>query len=82
MIEVIVDDRLGKKVKVKCLGDDTILDLKKVLSVQLSSNTTVNADTTNYNKLKLIKGNTALKNHITLEDYEIHDGTYLELYYN
>ena len=30
MIEVICNDRLGKKVRVKCNEDDTIGDLKKV----------------------------------------------------
>ncbi|CCF57452.1 hypothetical protein KAFR_0C04610 [Kazachstania africana CBS 2517] len=72
MIEVIVSDRLGKKTKVKCLEDDTVGDLKKVLSVQIGSLPS---------KLVLQKGGTVLKDHITLGDYEIHSGTNLELYY-
>ena len=32
MIEVICNDRLGKKVSVKCNEDDTIGDLKKLLA--------------------------------------------------
>ena len=35
MIEVILNDRLGKKVRVKCNEDDTILDLKKLAAAQL-----------------------------------------------
>ena len=34
MIEVVLNDRLGKKVRVKCNEDDTIGDLKKVRSIQ------------------------------------------------
>ena len=30
MIEVVLNDRLGKKVRVKCNEDDTIGDLKKL----------------------------------------------------
>lgn len=37
---------------------------------------------TDYNKLVLKKGYMIYKNHITLEDYEIHDGMNLELYYS
>jgi hypothetical protein len=32
MIEVICNDRLGKKVRVKCNEDDTIGDLKKLIA--------------------------------------------------
>lgn len=72
MIEVEVNDRLGKKIKVKCLPSDTILDLKKILSLQLG---------TSYDKLILKKGYQVFKDHITLDDYEIHNGYNLELYY-
>ncbi len=34
MIEVICNDRLGKKVRVKCNSDDTIGDLKKLIAAQ------------------------------------------------
>ena len=30
MLEVVCNDRLGKKVRVKCNEDDTVGDLKKV----------------------------------------------------
>ncbi|ODV79029.1 ubiquitin-like protein [Suhomyces tanzawaensis NRRL Y-17324] len=72
MIEVLVNDRLGKKVKVKCLESDTIGDLKKMLSLQLG---------TSYDKLILKKGYSVYKDHISLDDYEIHDGFNFELYY-
>ena len=35
MIEVVLNDRLGKKVRVKCNEDDTIGDLKKLAAAQL-----------------------------------------------
>ena len=72
MIEVILDDRLGKKVRVKCNEDDTIGDLKKLAAAQLG---------TRPEKLRIQKWYTVYKDHITLEDYEIHDGMGLELYY-
>lgn len=35
MIEVVLDDRLGKKIKVKVNEDDTIGDLKKLAAAQV-----------------------------------------------
>lgn len=72
MIEVVLNDRLGKKVRVKCNEDDTIGDLKKLAAAQLG---------TRPEKLRIQKWYTVYKDHITLEDYEIHDGMGLELYY-
>lgn len=37
MIEVICNDRLGKKVRVKCNEDDTIGDLKKLIAAQVGT---------------------------------------------
>ena len=34
MIEVIVNDRLGKKVRIKCNPADTIGDFKKLVAAQ------------------------------------------------
>lgn len=72
MIQVWCNDRLGRKVAVKCLEDDTIEDLKKVLALQIG---------TPYEKIILKKGYMIFKDHISLADYEIHDGMNLELYY-
>ena len=73
MIEVICNDRLGKKIRVKCNPDDTVGDLKKLLAAQIG---------TRSEKLRIQKWYTVYKDHISLEDYEIHDGMGLELYYN
>ena len=59
--------------RVKCNPDDTIGDLKKLLAAQTG---------TRPEKLRIQKWYTVYKDHITLEDYEIHDGMGLELYYN
>ena len=97
MIEITCNDRLGKKVRIKCnpginediiclplvqlifhlnvylyLKDDTIGDLKKLISAQTG---------THWEKIVLKKWYTIYKDHITLQDYEIHDGMNLELYY-
>ena len=37
MIEVICNDRLGKKIRVKCNPDDTVGDLKKLLAAQIGT---------------------------------------------
>lgn len=63
---------LGKKVRVKCNEDDTIGDLKKLIAAQTG---------TRWDKIVLKKWYTIFKDHITLGDYEIHDGMNLELYY-
>ena len=72
MIEVVCNDRLGKKVWVKCNTDDTIGDLKKLIAAQTG---------TRWNKIILKKWYTIYKDHVSLGDYEIHDGMNLELYY-
>lgn len=72
MIEIIANDRLGKKVRVKCNGDDTIGDLKKMIAAQTG---------TKAERIVLKKWYTIYKDHITLQDYEIQDGTSLEMYY-
>lgn len=72
MIEVVLNDRLGKKVRVKCNSDDTIGDLKKLAAAQIG---------TKADKLRIQKWYTVYKDHIRLDDYEIHDGMGLELYY-
>jgi ubiquitin-like protein 5 len=122
MIEVVLNDRLGKKIRVKCKcvsthstpscppappfsprwapcgnpkrserpnltvpnsppspptltnsEDDTIGDLKKLVAAQIG---------TRPEKIRIQKWYNVYKDHITLEDYEIHDGMGLEMYYN
>ncbi|GMT29281.1 hypothetical protein PFISCL1PPCAC_20578, partial [Pristionchus fissidentatus] len=72
MIEITVNDRLGKKVRIKCNPTDSIGDLKKLIAAQTG---------TRYEKIVLKKWYTIYKDHITLQDYEIHDGFNFELYY-
>ena len=73
MIELILNDRLGRKVRVKCNSTDTIQIVKILTAAQLG---------TRAEKLRIQKGNIIYKDHITLEDYELKDGMGLELYYN
>ena len=73
MLEVVINDRLGKKIRVKCNEDDTVGDLKKLIAAQTG---------TRPEKLKLQKWHVVYKDHITLSDYEIHDGMGLELFYH
>ena len=73
MIEVRLNDRLGKCVMVKCNADDTVGDLK-LMAAALTG--------TRPEKIRLQRANAVLKDHITLADYEVKDGMNLELYYN
>lgn len=72
MIGITVNDRLGKKVRLICNEDDTIGDIKKIIAHKCS---------TKAERIILKKWYTNFKDHITLGDYEIGDGTNLELYY-
>ena len=90
MIEITVNDRLGKKVRIKCNEDDTIGDLKKLIAAQTGTRWTkdwfVSTESfeifsPRWDKIVLKKWYTIFKDHIALEDYEIHDGMNLELYY-
>ncbi|CAM9467271.1 unnamed protein product [Scytosiphon promiscuus] len=65
--------QLWGTVRVKCNEDDTIGDLKKLIAAQVG---------TRPEKIRIQKWYTVYKDHITLEDYEIHDGMGLEMYYN
>jgi ubiquitin-like protein 5 len=73
MIEIIANDRVGKKVRVKCFPTDTIFNLKQLIAAHVG---------TKPEKIRLQKSYTIFKDHITIEDYEIKDGSSLELYYN
>ncbi|KAF2070696.1 hypothetical protein CYY_007997 [Polysphondylium violaceum] len=59
MIEVVCNDRLGIKVRVKVNGDDTIGDLKKVLAAQIGIKP---------EKIRIQKSYIIYKDHITLDD--------------
>lgn len=73
MIVVTCNDRLGKKVQVKCSPTDTVLEFKKLLAAHIG---------TPYSKIKLRYGGiTSLNNKLTLDDYSISNGVNLELYY-
>lgn len=73
MIEVVVNDRLGRKIRVKIDNEETIGELKKVVAAKCG---------TRPEKLKIQKWNMVFKDHITLADYEVNDGMGLELFYN
>ena len=59
MLEITCNDRLGKKVRVKCNADDTIGDLKKLIAAQTG---------TRADKIVLKKWYTIFKDHIQLQD--------------
>ena len=71
MIEIIVNDWLGHKVWIKCSEEDTIGDLKKIISAHIGIRP---------EKIKLQKGHVVFRDHITVGDYEIKDGSGIEMY--
>ncbi|KAJ1958088.1 ubiquitin-like modifier hub1 [Linderina pennispora] len=71
MIEIICNDRLGKKVH-KLSPTDKIGDVKKLIAAMTG---------TRPEKITLKRWNSVFKDNITLDDYEVHDGTNIELYY-
>lgn len=73
VIEIIVSDRIGKKNRIKCSKNDTILTLRKIVSMHIG---------VNYEKIKLQLGYRVLNDNITIDDYEIKNGSMIELYYN
>lgn len=73
MIELIINDRIGKKVRIKCFPSDSIWNLKQLIAAHIG---------TKPEKIKLQKSYQVLKDQITIQDYEIKDGSSLELYYN
>ena len=73
MIEVFVSDRLGMKVAILMNEEDTIGDLKLMISTQ----TGIDPD-----RIRLQTRSRVYKDHITLADYEIGDGFYFELQYH
>ncbi|OII71973.1 hypothetical protein cand_031520 [Cryptosporidium andersoni] len=89
MIEIVLNDRLGRKIRVKCNSDDTIGDVKKLVAAHTgkikftrTSKSLIYLPGTRWEKIRIQKWYITYKDHITLEDYEIKDGTGLELYYN
>nr|XP_020741435.1 ubiquitin-like protein 5 [Odocoileus virginianus texanus] len=72
MIKVVGSDCLGKKVCIKCNTDDTIGDLKRLITAQTG---------TCWKNMVLKTGYMTFKDHMSLGDYETHYGMNLELYY-
>ena len=73
MIEVHMNDRLGKKIRVKVYHTDTVGTLKRLAAAQLG---------TRPEKLRLQKWYRVFKDNVQLCDYEINDGMSIELYYS
>lgn len=73
LIEVVVNDRMGRKQRIKCSPKDTVFDLKKLTAAQIG---------TRPEKIRLQKSSVIYKDHLSLEDYEIKDGMGLEMYYD
>jgi ubiquitin-like protein 5 len=78
-------------VRVKCSPDDTVGDLKKLIAAQTGTDwrkiqlkkwydlNSVSVSVTAVVLNRMSRYNT-FKDHITLADYEIHDGMSLEMY--
>lgn len=74
MMLVTVNDRLGTKKEVPCLGADTIGDFKKLVAMQIGRKP--------HEIMLKRQSERPLKDHLTLDDYEISSGVQLDLELN
>lgn len=74
MILVTVNDRLGTKKEVPCLGSDTIGDFKKLVAMQIGRQP--------HEIMLKRQSERPLKDYLTLDDYEISSGVQLDLELN
>lgn len=71
MIVVNVNDRMGSKTSVPCLASDTVGMFKMQVAAMIGRRP---------HEIRLQRqGQRPFKDHITLGDYEIHDGVQLDL---
>lgn len=74
MMLVTVNDRLGTKKEIPCLGSDTIGDFKKLVAMQIGRKP--------HEIMLKRQSERALKDKLTLDDYEISSGVQLDLELN
>ena len=72
MIEIYVNDHQSHRERIKCNPTDKIGDLKKLIAFKIG---------TKPEKIRLSFGNKVLSDNVTLDDYEIHQGTQITMSY-
>lgn len=72
MIEIWVNDHHSHRERIKCNPTDTIGDLKKLIAFKIG---------TRPEKIRLHHANKVLSDNVTLEDYEVHQGTQITMSY-
>lgn len=72
MIEIVVNDRLGRKERIKCNPDDTIGDIKILIAFKIG---------TRPERIRLHLANRILSDSVTLADYEIQQDQQIEMSY-
>ena len=71
---VTINDRLGTKKEVPCLGSDTVGDFKKLVAMQIGRKP--------HEIMLKRQSERPLKDQLTLDDYEISNGVQLDLELN
>jgi ubiquitin-like protein 5 len=71
-LQIIVNDRIGHKERIKCNEDDKIGDIKILVAFKIG---------TRAERIRLQLANRVLADNVTLADYEIHDGTQVDMAY-
>ena len=74
MMLVTINDRLGTKKEVPCLGSDTVGDFKKLVAMQIGRKP--------HEIMLKRQSERPLKDQLTLDDYEISNGVQLDLELN
>lgn len=72
MIEIFVNDYHSHRERIKVMPTDTIGDLKKLIAFKIG---------TRPEKIRLHFGNKILADNVTLDDYEIHQATEIQMSY-
>jgi ubiquitin-like protein 5 len=70
--QIIVNDRIGHKERIKCNDDDKIGDIKILIAFKIG---------TRAERIRLLLANRVLVDDVTLSDYEIHHGTQIDMSY-
>lgn len=71
LMRVFINNRLGTRTEIPCSSSDTVGDFKRIAAVYLGTR----------HQAMILKrqGERPFKDSLTLEDYEVHDGTSLDL---
>jgi hypothetical protein len=69
-IKIYVNDRMGRKTLIECEPENTILEIKAMVSARVG---------TPKERIRLSRGSQVLRDALSLEDYEVATGSSLDM---